>query len=158
MVGNVERLSGTSSSRVLETGRDEDGEVSLPEANIDLKGGCKRRDFHVVGPLAGLAHLLDMELKLPLQLQLGIGRRLDGGGHGGGGLAFGIAANVVDGHVLAVEARVLLHVLDGECAEDLVHVLGAVELIRKGIEEAVALDRQQLASASKSAHCTHRRP
>lgn len=146
VISNVERLSVIGSSGfvvlVVEARRDEDGEVSLPEANVDVEGGCKGRHFHVVSPLARLAHLLDMKLELPLQLLFGISRGLDGGGQGSGGLALGVSADVVHGHVLAVEARVLLHVLDGECAKDLVHVLGAVELIRKGIEQAVALGGQ----------------
>jgi hypothetical protein len=161
VIGNVKRLSVTGSSGLsilaVEAWRDEDGEVGLPEANVNIKSGCKSRDFHVVGPLAGLSHLLNMELELPLQLLFGISRRLDGGGQGSGGLAFGVPANVVHSHVLAVEARVLLHVLDGDCAKHLVHVLGAVELIRQGIEQAVAFGRQ-LGGASNSARGTHRRP
>lgn len=45
----------------------------------------------------------------------------------------------------------LLHVLNGVGSQHLVHVLGAVELVGKGIEEAVALGCQLM----KAGHGQH---
>jgi hypothetical protein len=71
VVCDVERLpiiysGGVITGSVKYAGRKEVGVVSLPEADVNVESGCKRRDFHVVGPLAGLAHLLDMLFKLLL--------------------------------------------------------------------------------------------
>jgi hypothetical protein len=143
VVGNVERLSVILSravvGRVIFTWREKVGKVGLPQANVDVQGRGKGRNLHVVGPLARLAHLLDMVLELLLQLLLGVVGGVDVGGRGGGGLAFWVSADAVDSHVLAIEVGVCLHVLYGLCPEDLVHFLVAVELVREGVEQAVTI-------------------
>jgi hypothetical protein len=118
MICDVECLpiicsSGVVARSIKYAGRKEVGVVCLPEANVHVEGGCKRRDFHVVCPLAGLAHLLDVLFELLLQLLLCEIRGVDACGHGRRGLAFGISPHVVHGHVLAVEIRVISHVFDG---------------------------------------------
>lgn len=70
MISDVEGLPVVGSSRlfilIIEAWGNEDGKVSLPEANMDMEGRCKSRHLHVVSPFAGLAHLLDMKFELSL--------------------------------------------------------------------------------------------
>lgn len=147
MVGNVQRLAGVVCSRVG-VGRvacawgEEVGVVGLPEADVDIEGRGKGGDLHVVGPLAGLAHFFHMVLELLLQLLLGVVACVHAlcCSGGGGRLALGVAADIVDGHVLAVKVCAVLHVLNGGGAQHLVHVLVAVELVGQGVEQAVAFD------------------
>ena len=118
MVGNVEGLAVIDSltslrGAVVETWGNKVGVVGLPQTHMHIESRGKGRDLHVVGPLAGLAHLLDMVLKLPLQISVGEGGRVGTGVQGGRGLSLGVTADTVDRHVLAVEVRVILHVLDG---------------------------------------------
>jgi hypothetical protein len=108
MICDVECLpiicsSGVVARSIKYAGRKEVGVVCLPEANVHVEGGCKRRDFHVVCPLAGLAHLLDVLFELLLQLLLCEVCGVDTRGHGTRGLAFGISPHVIHGHVLAIE-------------------------------------------------------
>lgn len=82
-----------------------------------------------------------MMLKLLLQLLFSVvgGVEALGGGIGSGGrLAFGIPPHIVDGHVLAVKVCTVPHVLYGGGAQEVVHVLVAVELVGQGVEQAVA--------------------
>lgn len=143
VVGNVEGLSIVDGTRlvvlIVEAGRDEDGVVSLPKTDMHMEGRSKGRHLHVVSPLARLPHLLDMLLELALQLLFGAGSGLKSSGGSGGRLALWVAADVVHGHVLAVEARMLLHVLNGLDAEHFMQLLVAVELVGKCIEQAVAV-------------------
>lgn len=143
MVGNVQCLAAIVCSRVgiWRVGiawREEVGVVSLPEADVDIEGRGEGGDLHVVGPLARLTHFFYMVLELLLQLLFGIVACVEALGSGGGRLAFGIAADIVDGHVLAVKICTVLHVLNGRGTQYLVHVLVAVELVGQGVEQAVA--------------------
>lgn len=164
MVGNVEGLSIVDGTRLVvlmvEARRDEDGVVSLPKTNMHMEGRSKGRHLHVVSPLARLPHLLDMLLELTLQLLFGAGGSFKsiGGGGGGGRLALWVAADVIHGHVLAVEGCMLLHVLYGLDAEHLMQVLVAVELVGKCVEQAVALGHQHGRVNISSSVWTHRRP
>lgn len=105
--------------------------------HIECRG--KRRDLHVVGPFARLAHFLNMLFKLLLQLFFCIVCGVDACWLCSGGGAFRISSQVVHSHVLSVKFRVIPHVLDGGLAEERVHFLVAVKLIRQSIEQAVAL-------------------
>ena len=127
---------------VIDAWRDQVRVVGLPEADMHVHGGREGRHLHVVGPLAWLSHLLDMVFELLLQLLFRVIGGVDAGERRSRGLAFGVAADMVDGHVLAVEVCVGLHVLDGGSAEHLVHLLVAVQLVGQGVEQAVALQRQ----------------
>ena len=162
MVGNVEGLSIVDGTRlvvlIVEAGRDEDGVVSLPKTDMHMEGRSKGRHLHVVSPLARLPHLLDMLLELALQLLFGAGSGLKSSGGSGGRLALWVAADVVHGHVLAVEARMLLHVLNGLDAEHFMQLLVAVELVGKCIEQAVALGPSAWTRQFSSRFWTHRRP
>jgi len=142
MVGDVQGLTTIFGSEmvvgaVVVAGREQIGVVCLPETDVDVESRGKRRDFHVVGPLAGLAHLLDVLFKLQLQLLVGVVGGVDPLGCCSC-LAFGVAAHVVDGHVLAVEVGVLLHVLYSGCPQRLVQPLVATQLVGEGVEQAVA--------------------
>lgn len=147
MVGNVESLafvvgSGISIGCRGGAWREEVGVVSLPQADIDIKSRGKGRDLHVVSPLARLTHLLYMVLKLQLQLLFSVVggvETLSGGIGSSSRLAFGIPPHIIDGHVLAIKVCTVPHVLYGGGAQDLVHILVAVELVRQGVEQAVAI-------------------
>lgn len=41
--------------------------VSMPDANIDISGGCQCRDCEVICPNAKLCHLYDIDLEPPLK-------------------------------------------------------------------------------------------
>jgi hypothetical protein len=130
-------IFGTSFIVVIAARRKGVCTVGLPQANVNIEGRCKRRYFHVVGPLAGLAHLLDVQVKLALQLLLGVICCVDSSGSGGG-LAFGIAARRAHGHVLAVEVGIQTHVSNCRVPQCSVQVLVAVELVAQCIEKAVS--------------------
>jgi len=142
VVGNVQDLSLVDSIHVLrvvvDARRDEVGVISLPETDVDIEGRGESRHLHVVCPLAGLSHLLDVFVKLLLQLFFGVDGGLEPCGARSRGLAFWVSPNIVDSHVLSVEARVVLHVLDGGYPNHLVHLLVTVELIGQGVEQTVA--------------------
>lgn len=143
MISDMECLaviySGVVTWSVVCAGRKEIGVVGLPQTDMHIESGCKCRHFHVVSPLAGLAHPLHVLFKLLLQLLLCEVCGVDAGGHGSGGLAFRVSSHVVYGHVLAVEVCIVSHMLDGSRPQDLVHVLVAIELVGQGVEQAVAL-------------------
>ena len=161
MVGNMQGLAGILGSEmavggVVVAGREEVGVVSLPETDVDVESRGKRRDFHVVGPLARLAHLLDVLVKLLLQLVVGVVGGVEPLGCRSR-LAFGIAAHVVDGHVLAVKVCILLHMLYGGYTQRLVQMLVATQLVGQGVEQAVALHGVSSGHAEKGLGAHHRR-
>jgi hypothetical protein len=133
VVGNVEDGALVESRvgdwGVVNAGRESVVEVSLPEANVDVQGGCKGGDLHVVGPLARLSHFLEVEVELLLELLFGVEGEVDGRGQLGVGFTLGVAADGVDDHVLAVELGVDPHVCNCRVAEGLVLTLVAVELV-----------------------------
>jgi hypothetical protein len=148
MIRNVECLSTIDRGGVITwsvecAGREEIGVVSLPEADVDVKGRCKGGYFHVVGPLARLSHLLHMVFKLLLQLLLGVVCCINARRHSSRGPAFRVSSHIIHSHVLAIKVRVVSHVFDGCSPQDLVHLLVAVELVGQGVEQAVALDACQ---------------
>ena len=85
-----------------------------------------------------------MLFKLLLQLLIGVACGVKTVGGSCCSLALGVSSHGVAGHVLAVEVGAVLHVLYGGGAQHLVHVLVAVELVRQGVEEAVALGKVSL--------------
>lgn len=118
MVGNVEclaRIRGYSvvAGHTAGTWREQVGIVSLPEADVHVESRSKSRDFHVVSPLARLAHLLHVLFKLVLQLFLGVIGGVDTSGSRSRGPAFGVSPDAVDSHVLTVEVGIDSHMFNG---------------------------------------------
>lgn len=110
--------------------------VGLPEADVYIERGRKRRDFHVVCPLAGLAHLLDVQVELTLQFLLGVVARIDASGQRGR-LAFWVPARRVHGYVCAIELGICTHMSNRRVPQCSVFVLVTVELVTQCVEEAV---------------------
>jgi hypothetical protein len=137
VIGNVQNSTVIFGTSFIGVGREGVSIVGLPQTNMNIEGRCKGRDFHVVGPLARLAHLLDVQVELPLQLLLRMEACVDTGGRGGG-LAFRIAARGAHGHVLAIEVGIYTHVGDGRVPQCSILVLVAIELVAQCIKEAVS--------------------
>lgn len=114
--------------------------VRLPETDMHVHCGGKGGDFHVVGPLARLSHLHHMSFKFLLQLFLGVEVKVDRRGSSSPvlGPALGIASARIDDHVLAVEIGVVPHVGYRRVSQCEVLSLMAIQLVRQGVEQAVA--------------------
>lgn len=115
-------------------------DIAPVDLDINLKGQSKGHNLHVVSPCASLCHtnkvcverFVNIRFRnLKRVLIFGSRRRLP----------FGLAASSPAGHdfnVVFVGVFVSSDVFDGAMAELVVAVLGAVELVGEGIEQAVA--------------------
>lgn len=82
MIGDVKSWAvvdrgAVSLPDVVNAGRYGVVEVSLPQPNVDVESGCKRRNLHVVGPLSRLSHPLEVQLEVLLELLLAVDGPID---------------------------------------------------------------------------------